>query len=120
MPCLLCCARFAVCREAARRGGGGFVAPVQRVSDFMEGVESLGELPTSSYRWEGGGLFLALLWFGSYPVKELPFLRHAWWTVRLPPSFPSIFLSRGATHVHNIHMKSFAGPSMCCSIKIPL
>ena len=42
-----CCAR---CREAARRGGGAFVAPVQRVSDFMERRASNGELPSSSYR----------------------------------------------------------------------
>ncbi len=37
-------------REAARRGGGAFVAPVQRVSDFMARRTSSGELPSSSYR----------------------------------------------------------------------
>ena len=39
-----------VCREAAVRGGGGFVAPVQRVTDFMAGEISNGALPSSSYR----------------------------------------------------------------------
>ena len=39
-----------VCREAARRGGGSFVAPVQRAMDFMAGTPSHGQLPTSSYR----------------------------------------------------------------------
>ncbi|KAK9829431.1 hypothetical protein WJX72_005837 [[Myrmecia] bisecta] len=37
-------------REAARRGGGCFVAPVQRVTDFMAGETSQGTLPSSSYR----------------------------------------------------------------------
>ena len=42
--------RMRLRREAARRGGGRFVAPVQRVSDFMESRTSSGELPSSSYR----------------------------------------------------------------------
>ncbi|GAX77266.1 hypothetical protein CEUSTIGMA_g4712.t1 [Chlamydomonas eustigma] len=37
-------------RIGAAMGGGGFVAPVQRVTDFVEGIESKGELPSSSYR----------------------------------------------------------------------
>ncbi|MEW5304163.1 MAG: hypothetical protein WDW36_006794 [Sanguina aurantia] len=38
-------------REAAVRGGGKFVAPVQRVSDFMSGsVSPDAHLPSSSYR----------------------------------------------------------------------
>ncbi|CAM9147629.1 unnamed protein product [Phaeothamnion confervicola] len=38
-------------REAARRGGGDLVVPVQRVTDFLERRSSAGkELPTSSYR----------------------------------------------------------------------
>lgn len=37
-------------REAARRGGGDFVAPVQRVTDFLAGDASKGPLPSSSYR----------------------------------------------------------------------
>lgn len=45
-------------REAARRGGGGLVAPVQRAADYVQGVTSTGQLPTSSYRrvsGDGGG-----------------------------------------------------------------
>ncbi len=43
-------------REAARRGGGGLVAPVQRVGDYLqERVEpDAGKLPTSSYRCAHG------------------------------------------------------------------
>ncbi len=37
-------------REAAIRGGGLFVAPVQRVTDFLAGRGSTGTLPSSSYR----------------------------------------------------------------------
>lgn len=37
-------------REAAARGGGAFVAPAQRVSDFLAGVAPSGQLPPSSYR----------------------------------------------------------------------
>lgn len=37
-------------REAARRGGGGFVAPAQRVTDFLGGQAPRQPLPTSSYR----------------------------------------------------------------------
>jgi uncharacterized FAD-dependent dehydrogenase len=37
-------------REAAARGGGGFVAPAQRVSDFLAGRAPSGQLPASSYR----------------------------------------------------------------------
>lgn len=37
-------------RAAAVMGGGGFVAPVQRVTDFMAGELSTGTLPSSSYR----------------------------------------------------------------------
>ncbi|CAM9526452.1 unnamed protein product [Chrysoparadoxa australica] len=37
-------------RRAAMAGGGSMVAPVQRVTDFLEGSPSLGALPTSSYR----------------------------------------------------------------------
>lgn len=37
-------------KEAARRGGGQFGAPVQRVVDFLSGQLSTGELPSSSYR----------------------------------------------------------------------
>ena len=41
-------------REAARRGGGRLVAPVQRVTDFLAGVSpsssSSQPLPSSSYR----------------------------------------------------------------------
>lgn len=37
-------------REAARRGGGAFVAPAQRASDFAAGRASRGDLPPSSYR----------------------------------------------------------------------
>lgn len=39
-------------REAARRGGGGLVAPVQRVTDFIDMVASKesSNFPTSSYR----------------------------------------------------------------------
>ena len=36
--------------EAAKRGGGQFVAPVQRVVDFLSGQLSTVELPSSSYR----------------------------------------------------------------------
>ncbi|KAL3915252.1 MAG: hypothetical protein SGPRY_007306 [Prymnesium sp.] len=36
--------------RAAEMGGGGLVCPVQRVSDFLEGRETEGELPRSSYR----------------------------------------------------------------------
>lgn len=36
--------------RAASMGGGGLRCPVQRVSDFLAGVESSGELPESSYR----------------------------------------------------------------------
>lgn len=42
-------------REAARRGGGGFVAPAQRVTDFLAGQPPQQPLPTSSYRWGGRG-----------------------------------------------------------------
>lgn len=39
-------------REAARRGGGGLVVPVQRVTDFMlgQGDDGSTPFPTSSYR----------------------------------------------------------------------
>lgn len=37
-------------REAARRGGGAFVAPAQRVSDFLAGRAPREPLPASSYR----------------------------------------------------------------------
>ncbi|PRW58781.1 proton phosphate symporter [Chlorella sorokiniana] len=37
-------------REAARRGGGGFVAPAQRVADFLAGQAPRQPLPSSSYR----------------------------------------------------------------------
>lgn len=37
-------------REAAARGGGAFVAPAQRVSDFVAGRAPRGALPPSSYR----------------------------------------------------------------------
>lgn len=37
-------------REAAVRGGGCLVAPVQRVTDFLAGQLSTGTLPSSSYR----------------------------------------------------------------------
>ncbi|KAI7842970.1 hypothetical protein COHA_003375 [Chlorella ohadii] len=37
-------------REAARRGGGGFVAPAQRVTDFLAGQAPQQPLPSSSYR----------------------------------------------------------------------
>jgi uncharacterized FAD-dependent dehydrogenase len=37
-------------REAARRGGGGLAAPVQRALDFVAGEASTGALPASSYR----------------------------------------------------------------------
>jgi uncharacterized FAD-dependent dehydrogenase len=37
-------------REAARRGGGGLAAPVQRALDFVAGEASAGALPASSYR----------------------------------------------------------------------
>ena len=38
------------CRTAAQQGGGDFVAPVQRVTDFLAEQPSTGSLPTSSYR----------------------------------------------------------------------
>lgn len=42
------------CREAARRGGGDFVCPVQRVDDFLEGrASAVDTLPSSSYRCLG-------------------------------------------------------------------
>ena len=42
-------------REAARRGGGAFVAPAQRVTDFMAGRAAPREpLPSSSYRCSCG------------------------------------------------------------------
>ncbi|GFH29308.1 FAD_binding_2 domain-containing protein, partial [Haematococcus lacustris] len=37
-------------QEGARRGGGRFQAPVQRVEDFMGQQLSTGALPSSSYR----------------------------------------------------------------------
>lgn len=37
-------------REAAIRGGGAYKAPVQRVTDFLDGRLSEGPLPSSSYR----------------------------------------------------------------------
>eukprot|EP00891_Asterochloris_glomerata_P009393 jgi/Astpho2/9393/fgenesh1_pm.00145_%23_3_t len=37
-------------RTAAQQGGGDFVAPVQRVTDFLAEQPSTGILPTSSYR----------------------------------------------------------------------
>lgn len=37
-------------QRAAHMGGGNFVCPVQRVVDFLSDRESLGELPSSSYR----------------------------------------------------------------------
>lgn len=37
-------------REAAARGGGCFVAPAQRVSDFLAARAPSGQLPASSYR----------------------------------------------------------------------
>lgn len=37
-------------REAARRGGGAFVAPAQRVIDFLAGQVPRQPLPPSSYR----------------------------------------------------------------------
>ncbi len=39
-------------REAARRGGGGLTAPVQRVTDFLDAIASKdsSNFPTSSYR----------------------------------------------------------------------
>lgn len=39
-----------LCRTAAQQGGGDFVAPVQRVTDFLAEQPSTGILPTSSYR----------------------------------------------------------------------
>ncbi|OAE26625.1 hypothetical protein AXG93_4542s1460 [Marchantia polymorpha subsp. ruderalis] len=40
----------AIEQEAARRGGGDFVAPVQTVTDFLDDRLSENELPSSSYR----------------------------------------------------------------------
>jgi uncharacterized FAD-dependent dehydrogenase len=37
-------------RKAAIMGGGNLVVPVQRVTDFLNGVVSESPLPTSSYR----------------------------------------------------------------------
>eukprot|EP00966_Prymnesium_polylepis_P124725 2884732-Prymnesium_polylepis.1 len=55
--------------RAAAMGGGGLVCPVQRVSDFLEGRLSEGELPHSSYR----------IGVASAPLHELypPPLTHA-------------------------------------------
>ena len=39
-----------LCRTAAQQGGGDFIAPVQRVTDFLAEQPSTGVLPTSSYR----------------------------------------------------------------------
>lgn len=36
--------------RAAAMGGGGLTCPVQRVTDYLAGVPSEGELPSSSYR----------------------------------------------------------------------
>ncbi|KAL2641923.1 hypothetical protein R1flu_009510 [Riccia fluitans] len=40
----------AIEQEAARRGGGNFVVPVQTVTDFLDDRLTEGALPTSSYR----------------------------------------------------------------------
>ena len=47
-PRHLCCLQYE--REAAARGGGAFVAPAQRVTDFLAGQAPKGPLPASSYR----------------------------------------------------------------------
>ena len=58
-PPILCCLQYE--REAAARGGGAFVAPAQRVTDFLAGQAPKGPLPASSYRCAPAPLLLPLV-----------------------------------------------------------
>ena len=55
----LCCLQYE--REAAVRGGGAFVAPAQRVTDFLAGQAPKGPLPASSSRCAPAPLLLLLV-----------------------------------------------------------
>eukprot|EP00897_Mesotaenium_endlicherianum_P007845 jgi/Mesen1/7089/ME000369S06416 len=82
----------AVEREAALMGGGRFVAPVQRVTDFLEGQLSLEPLPSSSYRLGVKSARLDEL----YPSHVTQALRQA--LVRFDRQLPGFVCDSGLLH----------------------
>eukprot|EP00898_Chlorokybus_atmophyticus_P003394 jgi/Chlat1/4055/Chrsp26S04108 len=88
-------------REAAIRGGGKFVAPVQRVTDFMDGIVSGGELPSSSYRLGVKEDALHTL----YPADITEALREA--LRRFERAMPG-YVSGGAGLLHGVETRTSA------------